>query len=123
MAGNPVNWFEIYVQDMERAKAFYQGVLGVELQPVESSMMEMWAFPMVEGGAGAGGALAKMEHVPSGGNSTLIYFNCDDCAVEAGRIEEFGGKLAVKKMSIGEHGFIAVGVDTEGNSFGLASEV
>jgi predicted enzyme related to lactoylglutathione lyase len=26
MLSNPVNWFEIYVQDMVRAKAFYEGV-------------------------------------------------------------------------------------------------
>jgi len=51
MQGNPVVWFEIYVQDMKRAKAFYQGVLGVELRKLESpaeDMMEMWAFPSKE---------------------------------------------------------------------------
>jgi hypothetical protein len=26
---NPVGWFEIYVQDIERAKAFYQGLFAV----------------------------------------------------------------------------------------------
>ena len=28
---NPVKWFEIYVQDMARAKAFYQAVFGMQL--------------------------------------------------------------------------------------------
>ena len=31
MAFNPVVWFEIYVDDMERARAFYETVLAVTL--------------------------------------------------------------------------------------------
>lgn len=32
MAMNPVGWFEIYVQDMQRARTFYEVVLGHQLQ-------------------------------------------------------------------------------------------
>jgi len=32
MANNPVVWFEIYVQDMARAKKFYEAVLQVKLE-------------------------------------------------------------------------------------------
>ncbi|MEM6853137.1 MAG: VOC family protein, partial [Planctomycetota bacterium] len=91
MPQNPVGWFEIYVQDMPRARAFYETVLGQELtklDPPGDIPIEMMAFPMQEDGAGAGGALAKMEGVPSGGNSTLVYFSCEDCAVEAGRVAD-----------------------------------
>ena len=28
---NPVRWFEIYVQDMGRAKTFYEAVFGIQL--------------------------------------------------------------------------------------------
>ena len=63
----------------------------------------------------------RMKGVPSGGNSTLIYFVCDDCAVEAGRVEANGGKIDKPKMSIGQYGFIVLAVDTEGNMFGLHS--
>jgi len=62
-----------------------------------------------------------MEGVASGGNSTLVYFSCDDCAVEAARVTSFGGKLHREKISIGQYGFIALVVDTEGNLFGLHS--
>ena len=31
MSDNPVGWFEIYVQDMGRAKAFYESIFGVQL--------------------------------------------------------------------------------------------
>jgi predicted enzyme related to lactoylglutathione lyase len=59
--------------------------------------------------------------VPSGGNSTLVYFACDDVAAEAARVAGAGGKLAREKMSIGQYGFIALAHDTEGNLFGLHS--
>jgi uncharacterized protein len=83
--------------------------------------LEMLAFPMSQGSMGAAGALVKMPGFPSGGNSTLVYFMCDDCAVEEGRVTTSGGKVEKPRMSIGEHGFISLVTDTEGNMFGLHS--
>lgn len=121
METNPVKWFEIYVQDMDRAKKFYETVFEGTLQKLESEELEMWAFPMEMNAGGASGALAKMPGCPSGGNSTLVYFGCDDCAVEAGRVVKAGGKVFKQKMSIGQYGFIALVTDTENNLIGLHS--
>ncbi|MEO8268531.1 MAG: VOC family protein [Aureliella sp.] len=123
MNRNPVGWFEIYVQDMSRAKKFYEAILGVELANLESpdAELEMQAFPMNMEAGGASGALARMEGCPSGGMGTLVYFSCDDCAVEASRAEGAGGKLCKPKMAIGQYGFIALISDTEGNMVGLHS--
>ncbi len=121
MKNNPVGWFEIYVQDMPRAKTFYEYVFAVQLQKLDSSELEMWAFPMQENGAGAMGTLVKMDGCPSGGNSTLVYFTCADCAVEAKRAKENGGQVFKDKFSIGQYGFIALVCDTEGNMIGLHS--
>lgn len=121
MTGNPVGWFEIYVQDMARAKAFYEQVFAVTLQHLTSDELEMWAFPMEPEGAGAAGALVRMEGCPSGGNSTLVYFKCADCAVEAAKVTAAGGQIARDKFPIGEYGFIALVLDTEGNMIGLHS--
>ena len=63
-----------------------------------------------------------MEGVSSGGNSTMVYFSCEDCAVEAGRVEAAGGRVEKEKFSIGEYGFIAIVFDTEGNMIGLHSQ-
>lgn len=120
MKNNPVIWFEIYVQDMARAKRFYESVLQVELMRLNSGM-EMWGFPMDMNTVGAAGSLVKMEGVASGGNSTLVYFSCEDCAVEAARVVDAGGSLHKEKFPIGEYGFIALAHDTEGNLFGLHS--
>ena len=118
---NPVAWFEIYVQDMKRAKAFYEAVFGLALSRMEMPGMEMWTFPMDQGGGGATGALIKMQGLGSGGNSTVVYFTCKDCGVEAGKAARAGGKVHKDKTSIGEHGFFALVLDSEGNMIGLHS--
>lgn len=118
---NPVHWFEIYVQDMPRAKAFYEATLGVALTKLDSGDLEMWAFPMQHGTSGSAGALVRMPGVPSGGNSTLVYFSCTDCAVDAARAEKAGGRIFKPKFSIGQWGHIALVFDTEGNMIGLHS--
>jgi uncharacterized protein len=62
-----------------------------------------------------------MDGFPSGGNSTLVYFSCEDCSIEESRATQFGGRIPRNKMSIGEYGFISLVLDTEGNMFGLHS--
>lgn len=121
MARNPVGWFEIYVQDMARAKAFYETMLGLKLTKLDDAGMDYWMFPATPEGQGCGGALSRMEGVPSGGNSTLVYFSCADCAVEGARVAPAGGKIMKEKFSIGQYGFIVLAFDTEGNMFGLHS--
>jgi len=123
MNENPVRWFEIYVQDMARARRFYETVFATTLQQLNAPAgeLEMWAFPMAMDSGGCAGSLVKMEGFPSGGNSTLVYFGCEDCAVEAARVAGAGGKLFREKMSIGEHGFIALAIDPDGNMLGMHS--
>jgi hypothetical protein len=128
---NPVGWFEIYVQDMPRAKAFYEAVFQGELSHLPTSDpetwpdLEMWAFPMPADCStpvfGASGTLVKMGGCPSGGGGTLVYFSCEDCSVEAARAAANGGSIFKEKMPIGEHGFVALVFDTEGNMIGLHS--
>jgi len=128
MQSNPVVWFEIYVQDMQRAKAFYEAVLDTKLErmpaPTPEMNLEMWAFPSDKATAqtsyGACGMLVKMEGLSSGGG-TVVYFGCKDCATEISRVEKTGGIVIKEKMSIGEHGFIALARDTEGNIIGFHS--
>ena len=96
-------------------------MLARKLEKLESPGIEMWAFPMQPDQPGAAGSLVYMEGFPSGGNSTLVYFISDDCAVEAARVAGNGGTVFKEKFSIGEYGFIALAIDTEGNMFGLHS--
>jgi hypothetical protein len=84
---NPFRWVEIYVQDTARAKKFYETVVKATFQRLESPEAELWAFPMAQNGPGAAGALVKMQGMPSGANSVIVYFACEDlrCRGAAGR--------------------------------------
>jgi uncharacterized protein len=121
MKSNPAGWFEIYVQDMDRSRAFYESVFQGRLENLTIPGIEMWAFPWNMETTGAAGALVRIPGCPSGGNSTLVYFSCEDCAVEEARVTAAGGKIHRSKMSIGEYGFITLAFDIEGNMFGLHS--
>jgi predicted enzyme related to lactoylglutathione lyase len=106
---------------MNRAKKFYESVLQGKLEKLDSPGMDMWTFPMEMNTPGTGGALVRMPGVPSGGNSTLVYFGCEDCSVEEGRVVKSGGRIHKNKFAIGQYGFITLAIDTEGNMFGLHS--
>jgi predicted enzyme related to lactoylglutathione lyase len=118
---NPVGWFEIYVQDMERAKVFYQKTLETTLEHLETTGVELWAFPMQRESPGCAGALVKMAGKDSGVGGTIIYFPVADCAVVADRAVANGGRIQTPRKSIGDYGFIVHVLDTEGNLVGLHS--
>lgn len=124
-AFNPVGWFEIYVNDMQRAKKFYETILATKLDelptPPGDENFQMYSFPSNMTSYGSGGTIVKMEGFNAGGNSTIVYFVSEDCSIEEARIESAGGKIFKPKMSIGEYGFIVLATDTEGNMFGLHS--
>lgn len=124
MQNNVVGWFEIYVSDMARAKTFYEAVFQKTLMKLDTSPdMDMWAFPWEDNASGAAGALVQHPMGQAGTGGTMVYFSCADCATEAARAAAAGGSVCQDKMSIGEYGFIAIVMDTEGNAIGLHSMV
>lgn len=112
---NPVNWFEIPVTDLARAKKFYEAALSVEIVETEMGPNKMGWFPMEMGAAGAAGTLIQGEGYKPSHDGSLVYLHVDaiDPTLEA--INTAGGKTLVPRTSIGEHGFIAHFEDTEGN--------
>lgn len=119
---NPVGWFEIYVDDLARARPFYEQLLGIKLEFLKKEAgVELWSFPSDMTRYGISGALVHMPGFPAGGNSTLVYFSCEDCAVQAARVKAAGGRVQKEKTAIGQYGYIALAFDTEGNMFGLHS--
>jgi hypothetical protein len=118
---NPVNWFEIPVLDIDRARKFYEKVFDYQLTPEKMGEYTMAFFPMAEGVSGAAGTLIKGEtYAPSHGG-TVVYFSVDDIEEVLRRINGNGGTTILPKKSIGEYGFIAHFEDTEGNRLALHS--
>jgi len=70
---------------------------------------------------GSSGCLVKSAENKPSTDGTIVYFACDDCGVEAAKVEEAGGKLIVPKTDIGEFGFFVQFIDTEGNRLGIHS--
>ena len=119
-----VGWFDIYVDDIDRAQRFYEAVLDTTLTPMDDPndpTAQMRAFGDDFTSHGAGGALVKLEYTRPGQGGSMVYFACDDCAVELGRVEAAGGTVVRPKFSIGDHGFVSLMSDTEGNMVGLHS--
>ncbi|MFY0681531.1 MAG: VOC family protein [Thalassovita sp.] len=120
---NAVGWFDIFVDDLERAVTFYETVLATKLEKMgdPTGETQMMSFPADMSVYGAGGALTKSPHAAPGIGGTTIYFMAEDCAVVEARVAEAGGVVVRPKFSIGEFGFVTLCQDTEGNMFGLNS--
>jgi predicted enzyme related to lactoylglutathione lyase len=118
---NPVNWFEIPVRDMGRAKKFYEKVFDRELTLEDMEGLKMAFFPMDQGAMGAAGTLIKGESYEPSHAGTVVYFSVDDIEETLRRINANGGNTLLPKKSIGEYGFIAQFEDTEGNRLALHS--
>jgi uncharacterized protein len=123
MSASPhaINWFEIPVNDFARAKAFYETVLGIAIQPMEMGPT-MMGFLSSDQNA-VGGAIVKAEGCTPAADGTIVYLNGgDDLAPMLARVASAGGSVVIPKTDIGSgFGFFAHFMDTEGNKVGLHS--
>jgi predicted enzyme related to lactoylglutathione lyase len=123
MKNNAINWFEIFVADLNRARAFYETILNTKLQDAGMDCCEMAIFPY-DNTQGIGGALTKMEGCNPGPGGSMVYLNVEgDLDAVLSRISSAGGKVIRDRFAIPPHGFIGIIEDTEGNVVGLHSMV
>jgi predicted enzyme related to lactoylglutathione lyase len=116
-----LNWFEIFVNDFNRAKRFYETALQTSLEETEMENARMGMFPY-DNAKGVGGSITKIQGMAPGQGGTLIYLNVEgDLDGVLKRIPSAGGSVTKPRTSIGQHGFIATFKDTEGNVVGLHS--
>ncbi len=123
MKTNSINWFEIFVSDLDRARKFYETILNDKLQHIDGEGIKMAMFPY-DNMKGISGALTLMESCKPGPGGTLIYLNVEgDLDGVLSRIPAAGGKVIRERMAIPPHGFIGIFEDSEGNAVGLHSMV
>lgn len=117
---NALNWFEIPTSDIKRASKFYGTILGAELDVAE--MMPGYQMAMLPSEDGVGGALIQGEGYTPSAEGSLVYLNGgENLAGPLAKVEGAGGKILVPKTDIGENGFFAYFLDSEGNKVGLHS--
>ncbi|MEO8209429.1 MAG: VOC family protein [bacterium] len=121
---NALNWFEISVSDIKRAKKFYETVFGIKMELQTMMGMEMAFFPYEPGSGKLSGALVQGPmHKPSG-DGVKIYLNGNpDLSGALSKVEKAGGKITMPKTKISDDiGNMAFFSDTEGNTIALHSQ-
>ena len=119
---NSLNWFEISVSDMNRAKKFYETIFEIKMDEQEMMGMQMAFFPSDPGnGKASGGLVQGSMHKPSADGAKIYLNGNPDLSDALSRIEKAGGKVTMPKTQIGEFGFMAFFTDTEGNTVALHS--
>jgi predicted enzyme related to lactoylglutathione lyase len=120
---NSLNWFEISVNDINRAKKFYESIFAIKMEEQEMMGMKMAFFPAEDmNGKVSGGLVQSPNHKPST-DGAVIYLNGNpDLNTALGKVEAAGGKVVMPKTAISpEVGTMAFFIDTEGNKVGLHS--
>lgn len=122
---NAISWFEIGTQDLDRARAFYETIFGINMTALDLPNIRMRMFPIDNMDTGVGGALVHTNgfHKPSATDGPLVYLNANpDVQAVLDKVEAAGGKILVPKTEISpDHGYMALILDTEGNRVALHS--
>jgi uncharacterized protein len=123
MPQHALNWFEIPVDDFDRAKAFYSQLFDYEMQEMEMGPARMGMLPFTMGKDHVGGAIVKVDDFLPARQGALVYLNAgEDLAPLLARVDEAGGKVLQDKTKItDEIGFYATFLDSEGNKVALHS--
>jgi predicted enzyme related to lactoylglutathione lyase len=124
LSTNSINWFEIPVTDLQRAKHFYQVSFGIHMEEQEMNGMQMAIFPYTPGSGLVAGALVQSELYKPGEDGVLIYLNANPSIQEVlDKIESEGGKILLRRTQISpEIGYMAIFTDTEGNRIALHAQ-
>jgi predicted enzyme related to lactoylglutathione lyase len=113
-------YFEVPVEDLNRAKMFYRELLNWEFARAENPdiRMEYWMIttgPDEEGTINRGGMYQRP--VPMTG--IITYARVEDLDKALARVEKLGGRIIMPKMSIDMVGCMAHILDSEGNLIAL----
>ncbi len=124
MNKNAINWFEIPVNDFDRAKKFYETIFTYTMPENQMGPARMGFFLYDFQNGGIGGAIVHNPGLYSASaNGTLVYLNCEpDLQIVLDRIETAGGKVSKPKTLVAENlGYWALIEDSEGNRVALHS--
>jgi predicted enzyme related to lactoylglutathione lyase len=119
---NLINWFEIPVVGFNRAKLFYETVLGISIEEKDMGG-SLWGFLGDSREEGVTGAIVQHEWYRPSEEGVLIYLNAgEDLEPWLTRVEIAGGTVLIPKRQISEEvGYMAVFRDSEGNRIALHS--
>lgn len=120
-------YFEIPADDVDRAKRFYNSLLGWKIEPTQVSIPELASLQYQDIKTGEANETTPMgSTLNTGGmykrqmNEPIInYVMVDDIDEKIAMVEKLGGKIAVPKREIPSVGQFVIIQDTEGNAIAL----
>lgn len=120
---NALNWFEISVSDISRAKKFYEEIFSIQMEQMEMMGMKMAMFPIDNMSGKVGGGLAESPYHKPSIDGVKVYLNANpDMEVILAKIAGAGGQVMMPKTKISDEiGYMAGFVDSEGNHVALHS--
>jgi hypothetical protein len=120
-AQGTVIWFEIWVRDPERAKAFYGALFGWSFAPFEGYDPDnYWLIDAGEGAAVNGAVVRQPDSSTRPTRGSLVYVHVPDLSRAIATVIASGGQVTMPARRIAETaGSFAVVADFEGNEVGL----
>ncbi len=120
---NSVVHFELPADDIERARAFYQGAFGwtieaypgMDYQGVTTTEVDQQTRMPLEPGAINGGMARRSTEIPA----PVLTIGVDDIDAALLAVEKHGGKVVQGRQPVGGMGFTGYFADPEGNVLGL----
>lgn len=111
-------WFELHSNDVEKAKSFYQSLMGWTVNPMDMGEAGTYNIWVNDDPNGLGGATALMPH--EGDHSYWItYISVPNTDETAEKIKSLGGEIAGGPLDIPGVGRMAFAKDSQGAYFAI----
>ncbi|AQX85801.1 VOC family protein [Elizabethkingia bruuniana] len=102
---NPVVYFEIPVNDLQRAVKFYSAIFNFTFEKEIMDGYEMAFFPFTESKSGVTGALVKGDVYKPTKNGVILYFKTDNIENTLKKVLENSGSILYPKTLNEKFGF------------------
>ena len=120
--GRPVVHFELWTKTPEKVSDFYAKVFEWSIKPmpemqytlVTTTETDEQGAPKEPGGIN-GGLMQRQGRMIA----PILTIESDDIEDSLTTVEKLGGSVAAPKMAVGDMGYAAYFIDTEGNVIGL----
>ena len=110
--------FEIYTNDPEAVRPFYEDVFGWKINKFEGGPVEYWVVTTGDDKEpGINGGLTRPRQGQSPGTLNTIAVSSLEQTIK--EIEKCGGRICVPKMTIPKVGWLAYAQDPAANVFGI----
>jgi hypothetical protein len=111
--------FDLPADDPKRTKMFYEKLFNWKFKLVPEMQYYLIETTDLDGKNGVGGGMGKRGSPEQRITNFIGVESVDDYLA---KVETLGGKVMQPKMVVPGRGYLAVCLDTEGNTFGLWEE-